>query len=228
MPVVELGQIQVRRGTANTGSGIPQLASGELGWAIDRQELYIGNGSVSDGSPTVGNTRILTYNDVGFIAQGLQGIQYIPGVQGIQGIQGNLGIQGIQGDQGVQGIQGSDGVQGIQGIAPTDIYDILIFEPKPLDTSYPVIFATTANRNLTFDPTKTSAYCQIMATNECVINVKFDGITGIVVTFSNSSTTATITNTVTTVAENTLITVELSGTADTTLAGISILLSFLK
>ena len=39
---------------------MPQLASGELGWAIDTQELYIGNGAVSEGAPAVGNTRILT------------------------------------------------------------------------------------------------------------------------------------------------------------------------
>lgn len=42
---------------------MPQLASGELGWAIDTQELYVGNGSVAEGSPAVGNTRVLTEND---------------------------------------------------------------------------------------------------------------------------------------------------------------------
>ena len=39
---------------------MPQLASGEIGWAIDTQELYIGNGAVSEGAPAVGNTEILT------------------------------------------------------------------------------------------------------------------------------------------------------------------------
>jgi hypothetical protein len=42
---------------------MPQLASGEFGWAIDAQELYIGNGSVAEGAPAVGNTRILTEKD---------------------------------------------------------------------------------------------------------------------------------------------------------------------
>jgi hypothetical protein len=42
---------------------VPQLASGELGWAIDDQQLWIGNGAVSEGAPAVGNTRILTDND---------------------------------------------------------------------------------------------------------------------------------------------------------------------
>lgn len=41
---------------------MPQLASGEIGWAIDEQELYIGNGAVSEGAPAVGNTQILTEN----------------------------------------------------------------------------------------------------------------------------------------------------------------------
>ena len=63
MAVVQISRIQVRRGRKNTGSGIPQLAGGELGWAVDAQELFIGNGAVSEGSPAVGNTKILTEND---------------------------------------------------------------------------------------------------------------------------------------------------------------------
>lgn len=60
MAVVQISRIQQRRGRANAGTGFPQLASGEIGWAIDTQELYIGNGSVSEGAPYVGNTQILT------------------------------------------------------------------------------------------------------------------------------------------------------------------------
>jgi len=62
MAVVQISRIQVRRGRSNSGTGIPQLASGEFGWAVDDQALYIGNGSVSEGAPAVGNTRILTEN----------------------------------------------------------------------------------------------------------------------------------------------------------------------
>ena len=62
MAVVQISRIQVRRGQANQGTGIPQLAGGELGWAVDTQELYIGNGSVVEGAPSVGNTKILTEN----------------------------------------------------------------------------------------------------------------------------------------------------------------------
>ena len=63
MAVVSISRIQVRRGQKNTGSGLPQLASGEFGWAVDTQELFIGNGSVSEGAPFVGNTKLLSEND---------------------------------------------------------------------------------------------------------------------------------------------------------------------
>src|SRR6056300_893507 len=63
MAVVQISRIQHRRGRKNQGSGLPQLASGEIGWAIDTQELYIGNGAVSEGAPQVGNTKILTESD---------------------------------------------------------------------------------------------------------------------------------------------------------------------
>ncbi len=60
MAVIQISRIQIRRGRKNEGSGVPQLASGEFGWAVDAQQLYIGNGAVSEGSPYVGNTEILT------------------------------------------------------------------------------------------------------------------------------------------------------------------------
>tara|TARA_B100000282_G_scaffold125333_1_gene89372 strand:+ start:181 stop:1830 length:1650 start_codon:yes stop_codon:yes gene_type:complete len=63
MAVVQISKIQVRRGKKNAGSGLPQLSSGEIGWAIDTRELFIGNGSVAEGSPAVGNTKVLTQYD---------------------------------------------------------------------------------------------------------------------------------------------------------------------
>lgn len=63
MAVVQISRIQIRRGQKNAGSGLPQLASGELGWAVDTQELFIGNGSVAEGAPAVGNTKLLTQYD---------------------------------------------------------------------------------------------------------------------------------------------------------------------
>ena len=63
MAVVQISRIQIRRGQKNQGSGIPQLAGGELGWAVDSRELYIGNGSVAEGAPAVGNTKVITEHD---------------------------------------------------------------------------------------------------------------------------------------------------------------------
>jgi hypothetical protein len=63
MAVIEISKIQVRRGQEGV-SGMPQLDSGELGWAIDTQSLYIGNGSVAEGAPAVGNTEILTTQNI--------------------------------------------------------------------------------------------------------------------------------------------------------------------
>ena len=61
MAVVQISRIQVRRGKGT--NGIPQLAGGEFGWAVDNRALYIGNGSVAEGSPAVGNTKIITEHD---------------------------------------------------------------------------------------------------------------------------------------------------------------------
>lgn len=57
MPIVTISRIQHRRGDY---VDLPQLASAELGWAVDTQQLYIGNGSLVEGAPAVGNTEILT------------------------------------------------------------------------------------------------------------------------------------------------------------------------
>ena len=57
MPIVQISRIQHRRGKR---TDLPQLAAGELGWVIDEQRLFIGNGTVADGAPAVGNTEIIT------------------------------------------------------------------------------------------------------------------------------------------------------------------------
>ena len=61
MPIVQISRIQHRRGKA---TDLPQLAAGELGWSVDNQRLYIGNGTVADGAPAVGNTEIMTANSL--------------------------------------------------------------------------------------------------------------------------------------------------------------------
>ena len=63
MPTVQISRIQHRRGKA---TDLPQLAAGELGWSIDDHKLYIGNGTVADGAPAVGNTEIMTAGSSSF------------------------------------------------------------------------------------------------------------------------------------------------------------------
>lgn len=62
MAVIQISKIQQRRGQKLL-SGMPQLSSAEIAWAVDTQELFIGNGSVTEGAPYVGNTKILTEHD---------------------------------------------------------------------------------------------------------------------------------------------------------------------
>ena len=76
MAVVQISRIQIRRGQKQV-TGMPQLAGGELAWAVDTQELYIGNGSVAEGSPGVGNTKILTQNDLNAQGNLLNLLQYV-------------------------------------------------------------------------------------------------------------------------------------------------------
>jgi len=81
MAVIQISKIQVRRGRELTNSGIPQLSSGEFAWTVDTQRLFIGNGSVSEGAPYVGNTEILTENsNILEIASGYQFAQGDPSV----------------------------------------------------------------------------------------------------------------------------------------------------
>ena len=63
MPIVQISRIQHRRGKK---TDLPQLAAGELGWVVDEQRLYIGNGTVADGAPAVGNTEIMTAGSTAF------------------------------------------------------------------------------------------------------------------------------------------------------------------
>ena len=57
MAIRQISKIQHRQGLYES---LPQLSGGELGWAIDSRRLFIGNGSLTDGAPVVGNTEVLT------------------------------------------------------------------------------------------------------------------------------------------------------------------------
>ena len=62
MAIVQISRITHRKGLQQD---LPQLASAELGWSIDTRQLYIGNGTISEGAPTEGITEILTqYSDI--------------------------------------------------------------------------------------------------------------------------------------------------------------------
>lgn len=62
MAIVQVSRITNRKGLAEN---LPQLAGAELGWAIDERRLFIGNGTLEEGAPTVGNTEILTeFSDI--------------------------------------------------------------------------------------------------------------------------------------------------------------------
>jgi hypothetical protein len=61
--IIQISRIQVRRGRELQGTGVPRLTSGELGWAVDTQRLYIGSGSTQEGAPVEGNVRLLTAKD---------------------------------------------------------------------------------------------------------------------------------------------------------------------
>ena len=57
MAVIQISRIQHRRGLE---SDLPNLASAELGWSVDTRKLYIGNGTIEEGAPSLGRTEILT------------------------------------------------------------------------------------------------------------------------------------------------------------------------
>ena len=57
MSIVSISRIQHRKGLQQD---LPQLASAELGWSMDTQKLYIGNGTIAEGASELGNTEILT------------------------------------------------------------------------------------------------------------------------------------------------------------------------
>lgn len=62
MAIVQISRITNRKGLQ---ANLPQLAGAELGWSIDERRLFIGNGTLAEGAPIVGNTEILTeFSDI--------------------------------------------------------------------------------------------------------------------------------------------------------------------
>ena len=63
MAIVQISRITQRQGLEQD---LPQpLAGAEFGWAVDQRRLFIGNGTLADGAPVVGNTEVLTeFSDI--------------------------------------------------------------------------------------------------------------------------------------------------------------------
>jgi hypothetical protein len=60
--IVQISQITNRKGLQ---IDLPQLAGAELGWSTDERRLFIGNGTLEEGAPVIGNTEILTeFSDI--------------------------------------------------------------------------------------------------------------------------------------------------------------------
>jgi hypothetical protein len=60
--IVQISRITNRKGLQ---ANLPQLSGAELGWSIDERRLFIGNGTLDEGAPIIGNTEILTeFSDI--------------------------------------------------------------------------------------------------------------------------------------------------------------------
>lgn len=71
MAIVQLSRITNRRGLAQD---LPQLAPGEIGWCVDNRLLFIGNGTLDEGSPAIGNTEVLTeFSDIKRLVENIDG-----------------------------------------------------------------------------------------------------------------------------------------------------------
>ena len=57
MAVVEVAKLQVRSGLQEN---LPALDTGEFGWCVDTQRLFIGKGTLAEGAPEIGVTEVLT------------------------------------------------------------------------------------------------------------------------------------------------------------------------
>lgn len=57
MAIVQISRITQRKGQLDD---LPQLAGAEFGYAVNERRLFIGNGTLQEGAPVIGNTEVLT------------------------------------------------------------------------------------------------------------------------------------------------------------------------
>jgi hypothetical protein len=65
MAVITVSKIQVRSGLQED---LPALDTGEFGWCVDTQRLFIGKGTLAEGAPETGVTEILTEYSAGLLS----------------------------------------------------------------------------------------------------------------------------------------------------------------
>jgi len=64
--IVQVSRITNRKGLTEN---LPQLAGAELGWCLDSRRLFIGNGTLEEGAPAIGNTEIVTqFSDIAVLS----------------------------------------------------------------------------------------------------------------------------------------------------------------
>lgn len=62
MAILQISRITHRKGLQEN---LPQLDGAEFGWSLDERRLFIGNGTLEEGAPVIGNTEILTeFSDI--------------------------------------------------------------------------------------------------------------------------------------------------------------------
>lgn len=64
MAVIQISKIQMRSGLQED---LPALDTGEFGWCVDTQRLFIGKGTLQEGAPITGVTEVLTEYSAGLI-----------------------------------------------------------------------------------------------------------------------------------------------------------------
>ena len=72
MAVIEVAKLQVRSGLQEN---LPALDTGEFGWCVDTQRLFIGKGTLAEGAPETGVTEILTEYSIGLINVGIVALE---------------------------------------------------------------------------------------------------------------------------------------------------------
>lgn len=71
MTTFTISKIQVRYGLRED---LPALDTGEFGWCVDTQQLFIGKGTLAEGAPITGVTEVLTEYSIGLINISLDAI----------------------------------------------------------------------------------------------------------------------------------------------------------